>query len=109
MNGLKKIYGIEIEYQWNDYTPRAKVSIEAESIAKEAIRCVVGDANTAPPVVTSGSNDFHFYTIKHPNVKATMIGIGAGLVPGLHHPDMTLSKSALDVGARILAETLKRA
>ena len=38
-----------------------------------------------------------------------MIGIGADLGPGLHHPDMTFNKEALDIGARVLAETLKKA
>lgn len=108
IDGLEKLYGIPIEYNWCDYTPGAEVSKVAETVAKEAICHVAGDAALAPAVVTSGSDDFHFYTIKYPNVKATMIGVGANLVPGLHHPNMTFNKSALDTGAQILAETLRR-
>ncbi len=33
----------------------------------------------------------------------------ADLVPGLHHPNMSFNKSALDMGARIVAEAFKRA
>lgn len=109
LNALEKLYGVEIEWKWCDFTPGAEVSMEAETIADQAIRLVIGDEATAPPVITSGSDDFHFYTIQNPEVKATMIGIGADLVPGLHHPNMTFNKSALDLGARILAETLIRA
>lgn len=109
LNGLSNFYGVEILWEWTDYTPGAEVSAEAESIADQAIRYIVGDEAAAPPVITSGSDDFHFYTVKNPDLKATMIGIGADLQPGLHHPKMTFQKSALDIGARILAETLLRA
>jgi amidohydrolase len=109
IRSLIDLYGVDIEWNWSDFTPGAEVSKEAETIADEAIRQIVGAEGTAPPVITSGSDDFHFYTIKKPELKATMIGIGADLRPGLHHPNMTFNKSVLDLGARILAETLARA
>ncbi|WP_066069056.1 amidohydrolase [Neobacillus soli] len=109
LNGLKNLYGVEMDWKWIDFTPGAEVSADAEAIADQAIRYIVGEEGLAPPVITSGSDDFHFYTVKNPALKATMIGVGADLQPGLHHPKMTFQKSALDVGARILAETLLRA
>jgi amidohydrolase len=109
INCLKDLYGVEIEWKWSDFTPGAEVSADAEAIAEDAILNVAGREVLAPPVITSGSDDFHFYTIKNPELKATMIGVGADLQPGLHHPKMTFDKSALDLGARILAETLLRA
>ncbi|QKG84844.1 amidohydrolase [Kroppenstedtia pulmonis] len=107
INSLKDLYGVDIEWNWFDYVPGAEVSAEAEAIAYESIRGIVGEV--APPVITPGSDDFHFYTKKNPELKATMIGLGADLQPGLHHPKMTFDKSVLDVGARILAESLLRA
>nr|WP_026023015.1 amidohydrolase [Paenisporosarcina sp. TG20] len=109
IEGLEKLYNVNIEWKWTDFTPGAEVSEEAESIAEQAIREVLGPESTAPPVITSGSDDFHFYTIKNPQLKATMIGVGADLTPGLHHPNMTFNKSALDLGSRILAKTLMKA
>ncbi|MDR7078549.1 amidohydrolase [Neobacillus niacini] len=109
LGSLCDLYGIKIEWNWSDFTPGAEVSSEAEAIAEEAIRHTVGDEALASPVITSGSDDFHFYTIQNPKLKATMIGVGADLQPGLHHPKMTFNKSALNIGARILAETLLRA
>jgi amidohydrolase len=109
LNSLANFYGVEIQWEWTDYTPGAEVSAVAEAIADQAIRHVVGDVAAASPVITSGSDDFHFYTIKKPDLKATMIGVGADLQPGLHHPKMSFHKSALDIGARVLAETLLRA
>ncbi|WP_286230746.1 amidohydrolase [Neobacillus mesonae] len=109
LGGIGALYGIEIKWNWYDFVPGAEVSIDAEAIAREAIRSVAGDEVLAPSVITSGADDFHFYTIRKPELKATMVGVGADLKPGLHHPKMTFDRSALDLGARILAETLQRA
>ena len=107
LNGIAALHGVKIDWEWDDYTPAAEVSEEAVRIADSAIRAVLGDAQTAAPVNTPGADDFHFYTVKKPELKATMIGIGADLQPGLHHPDMSFNHEALDIGARILAATLK--
>lgn len=109
INSLQDLYGVDIEWKWSDFTPGAEVSADAEAIAEEAILSVAGRETLAPPVITSGSDDFHFYTIKNPKLKATMIGVGADLQPGLHHPKMSFNPSSLDLGARILAETLLKA
>lgn len=107
--GLRKLFEIDIEWKWNDYVPGAEVSIEAENIATQAIRRIAGDGALAAPVITPGSDDFHFYTIKKPELKATMLGIGANLQPGLHHPNMSFHHGVLDLGAQVLAETLCKA
>lgn len=103
---ISELHQVTISSDWIDSTPGADVSEDAAAIAEEAIRKVVGDTNTMPAVVTPGSDDFHFYTIHDPKLKATMIGIGADLKPGLHHPDMTFNHEALEIGAKVLAQTL---
>ncbi|WP_210364056.1 amidohydrolase [Bacillus sp. REN3] len=109
IEGLKNFFGVDIYWDWVDFTPGAEVSPEAEEIARKAILKAAGIEALAEPVITSGSDDFHFYTVKKPELKAAMIGIGANLAPGLHHPKMTFDYSALDFGARILAETILNA
>lgn len=109
IQAIAEMYDVEIETEWTDYTPAAEVSKEAVDIAESAILETVGEEGYAPAVITSGSDDFHFYTIHRPELKATMIGIGADLQPGLHHPNMTFNREALDVGAQVLATTLKKA
>lgn len=109
IQAIGKLYGVEIQTEWNDYTPAAEVSEEATEIATAAILETVGEVGYAPAVVTAGSDDFHFYTIHRPKLKAAMLGIGADLQPGLHHPNMTFNTEALDIGARVLAATLKKA
>lgn len=106
---IAELYTTGIDLKWADYTPAAEVSDEAAAIARAGIVDVLGEAGLAEDVVTSGSDDFHFYTIRNPELKATMIGLGADLGPGLHHPEMTFNRDALISGAKILAETLKRA
>jgi amidohydrolase len=108
LEAIAKLHGVEISWEWDDYTPAAEVSEEAMGIADSAIRSVVGDARTAAPLQTTGADDFHFYTIKKPELKAAMLGVGADLAPGLHHPEMEFNPEALDIGAQVLAETLRR-
>lgn len=111
-NGIRSIselHNIEIDLNWSDYTPAAEVAEEAAEIAAEAIKETLGEDAFAPAIITSGSDDFHFYTIHRPDIKAAMIGIGADLGPGLHHPNMTFNYDSLDIGARVLASTLQKA
>lgn len=105
---IAKLHDVEITFEWTDYTPAAEVSETAMKIADAAIRDILGDAATAPPVHTTGADDFHFYTIKKPELHAAMIGIGADLTPGLHHPNMIFNHKALDIGARVLANIIRR-
>ncbi|ANU10082.1 amidohydrolase [Planococcus antarcticus DSM 14505] len=104
---IAKLHDVEITFEWTDYTPAAEVSDTAMQIADAAIRKTLGDESTAPPIQTTGADDFHFYTIRKPELHAAMIGIGADLSPGLHHPDMSFNHKALDMGARVLANTVK--
>ena len=108
--GLKQIgemFEIEVAWQWVDITPGAEVSNEALQVAGRSIVEALGKSYLAPAVVTAGSDDFHFYTIKNPQLKAAMIGVGANLAPGLHHPKMTFDQKALIDGAKVVAMTLK--
>lgn len=106
LHALTKLFAIEIDWEWQDITPGAEVSMEAASMAREGIISVVGLENLAEEVITSGSDDFHFYTIRDPEVKAAMIGIGADLAPGLHHPKMTFNYDSLLIGAKVIWKTL---
>lgn len=106
---IRRQYDIDLNWEWIDYTPGAVVSQEAADHAAQSIVDVCGQEALAPHIYTPGSDDFHFYTVKQPTLQATMIGVGANLAPGLHHPHMTFDHRALKVGADVLAETLKTA
>lgn len=106
---LSHMFEVEIDWKWLDFTPGAEVSDVAARIAELSIIEACSIDYLAPAIVTPGSDDFHYYTIKKPELQATMIGIGADLAPGLHHPHMTFNKEALQIGANIMATTLKNA
>ncbi len=110
-SGLKSIqqqFEIDMSWKWIDFTPGAEVSPTAANMAKNAIIEALGEGHLADEITTPGSDDFHFYTIKKPELKAAMIGIGANLTPGLHHPKMTFDRSALIDAAKVLACALEK-
>jgi hypothetical protein len=47
---------------------------------------VVGEEKCATAVVTPGGEEFHFYAYSKPHLQTTMLGVGCGVTPGLHHP-----------------------
>lgn len=110
-SGLKSIqqqFEIDMSWEWIDFTPGAEVSPTAANMAKNAIIEALGEGHLADEITTPGSDDFHFYTVKKPELKAAMIGIGANLTPGLHHPKMTFDRSALIDAAKVLACVLEK-
>ncbi|MFD5854021.1 M20 peptidase aminoacylase family protein [Cytobacillus pseudoceanisediminis] len=91
----------------NDYgIAAAEVSNEALEMAEQAIVNCLGKEKLAAPLITPGGDDFHFYTIKKPHLKATMVGLGCDLKPGLHHPNMTFNRDSLLNGINILSEII---
>lgn len=110
-SGLKSIqqqFEIDMSWKWVDFTPGAEVSPTAALMAKNAIIEALGEEHLADEITTPGSDDFHFYTVKKPELKAAMIGIGANLTPGLHHPKMSFDRSALIDAAEVLACVLEK-
>ncbi|WP_368996661.1 M20 peptidase aminoacylase family protein [Caldifermentibacillus hisashii] len=102
LSTIANLYGVTIELTHEDYVPAAVLNDTAISIMKKAIIETVGENNMKPSILTPGGDDFHFYSIKKPTLKATMLGLGCDLRPGLHHPLMTLNEEALLIGVNIL-------
>ncbi|MGG3449184.1 M20 peptidase aminoacylase family protein [Domibacillus aminovorans] len=106
---ISLLYEVKIDYEWMDFTPAAEVSKDAEAFLRKGIIKVAGSEALAEPLITPGSDDFHFYTIKRPHIKAAMMGLGSDLVPGLHHPNMTFDRRVIKIGADVLAASVKYA
>ncbi|CAH0192151.1 N-acyl-L-amino acid amidohydrolase [Peribacillus sp. Bi96] len=103
---LAFVHGVEIKLEPAANVAAAIVNEQAQEIMAEAIADTLGKENLVAPVITTGGEDFHFYTLKRPEVKATMLGLGCDLTPGLHHPDMTFNKDALFSGIEILTKAI---
>ncbi|KAB2338573.1 amidohydrolase [Cytobacillus depressus] len=106
ISSVSNLYQVEITYSYESNVVAAEVNEEAQAIMAESIAQVLGKENLLPPSITSGGEDFHFYSVKRPQVKATMLGLGCGLTPGLHHPKMTFDREALLSGIEILTRAI---
>lgn len=103
---LEQMYHVMIPLEMGQHIAAAVLNEDAQEMMKQAIEDVLGEENVVPPIVTTGGDDFHFYTIKRPHLKATMLGLGCNLQPGLHHPHMEFDRSALLIGTEILAKAI---
>lgn len=106
IEAVSTLYGATITTTIGAHIAAATVHEEAKAILRQAIIDTVGIENCAPDVVTPGGEDFHFYAYKRPNLKTTMLGLGCGVTPGLHHPQMTFNREQLAVGVEILTKTI---
>lgn len=107
-DAINQRYGIDIQTTSNGIAA-AKTNDEAIAIMNQAIKDALGEQQADEPLQTPGGDDFHFYTIKKPELKATMLGLGCDLKPGLHHPHMTFNHKALINGVNILHQAILRA
>lgn len=102
LDSVRALYNTEIEILSEGGIVAAITNDEAIDIMRRAIVRTLGDQGLADPLVTPGGDDFHYYKIHKPELKATMLGLGCGLSPGLHHPNMTFDHEAMMVGVDIL-------
>ena len=85
----------KIESIWLGGVPAASKSDRLIEIASDAIKDSLGETALANVLTTSGGEDFHYYPMAIPGLKSTVLGIGAGLLPGLHKADMTFNLDAI--------------
>ncbi|HLR75177.1 MAG TPA: M20 peptidase aminoacylase family protein [Virgibacillus sp.] len=103
---VSALYDVTIDYEANAHIVASEVDEDAKRIMNQAIIDTVGETACVPEIITPGGEDFHFYTNAKPDLKATMLGLGCGVTPGLHHPEMTFNEEHLPTGAQIIARAL---
>ncbi|WP_246432025.1 M20/M25/M40 family metallo-hydrolase [Paenibacillus endophyticus] len=97
-----------VELRMKNRMAAARPDPYLEALVGDVIAELLGDDGRVQPPVTPGGEDFHFYPLHKPELRATMIGLGCGLLPGLHHPQMRFDLDALEIGATILALSVVR-
>lgn len=107
-NMLSNYHGVKIDLSISSSVAAAVINEEASNLLEEAIVETVGKDHLVPMITTTGGDDFHFYTIKRPALKATMLAVGCDLDPGLHHPQMTFNYQAIEPSVEILVTALRR-
>lgn len=103
---IAALYSVEISLHTAAFVAAATIDNQAKSFMERAIIETLGNKKLMPPITTSGGEDFHFYTLKRPKLKATMLGLGCNLKPGLHHPQMTFNHEAIFAGIEILSRAI---
>ncbi|MFL0584751.1 amidohydrolase [Solibacillus silvestris] len=106
IDAVSALYGAAITTTIGAHIAAAQVDEEAKAIMRQAIIETVGTAYCAPDIVTPGGEDFHFYAYTKPHLKTTMLGLGCGVTPGLHHPQMTFNQEQLETGVEIIKRAL---
>lgn len=100
--------GSPVTLRMKSRTAAASPDPGLEALVGTVVAELLGDGGYAPPPVTPGGEDFHFYALRKPELRATMVGLGCGLQPGLHHPHMQFDLDALETGTAVLALTVVR-
>jgi amidohydrolase len=108
IDGVAVTYQATIDVQPGSRMVAAEVSDEAKLLMEQAIIDVLGEENLRAAPVSPGAEDFHYYTVERPQIKATMLALGCDLTPGLHHPHMQFDQKALVKGVEILANVVVR-
>lgn len=102
------VNGAEVSVEPHASMVAAEASVEFEEIVSKAIVEALGEDRLVQPPVTPGGEDFHFYKTRYPQLKATMVGLGTDLAPGLHHPKMNFQLDSLLNGIKILSLTVTK-
>jgi amidohydrolase len=105
---LSDYHEVEIDLSIRSSVAAAVINMEASKIMEEAIIDTVGIKHLVPMITTTGGDDFHFYTIKKPHLKATMLAVGCDLEPGLHHPNMMFNHDAIEPSVKIIVKALMK-
>lgn len=105
---IAELYGVAIDAVSEDGTPAAEIGQRASTALADAIVAQASADALRPVIVTPGADDFHFYTVGRPELAGAMLAVGCDLAPGLHHPGLSYDPAPLPVGARILADAVRR-
>lgn len=103
---VEELFGVTIHLKVHANLVAAIVNEEACELMEKAIEKVLGNDCLEPPIITPGGEDFHFYSSHRSNLKATMLGLGCDLSPGLHHPKMKFDQECIHTGIEILSHVV---
>ncbi|WP_416150375.1 M20 peptidase aminoacylase family protein [Salipaludibacillus sp. HK11] len=107
VKSLSDYHQISIKIEVDAFMQAAIINEHARGLMEGAIYETQGAQSLRPVVITTGGDDFHFYTIKRPELKASMLAIGCDLKPGLHHPWMTFNQKIIPDAVKVLTKVIE--
>lgn len=109
IEGTAAVYGASVQTEIVGTCPASSFNDSTAAMAKEAIIEELGQDGLIDSAATTVGEDFNFYGMYRPQLKTGFIGLGCGLVPGLHAPDMTFKHEDMLHGCHILQKLIYKA
>ncbi len=102
-----RAFGGEATIAFRQFCPAA---VYDEALKAEVAECIcetVGADNLAKDC-GGGGEDFHFFKLERPKLRAAYFGVGVGAEPGLHAPDMHFDDTKLPLGVDVFEKMVMR-
>lgn len=103
------VYGAKAAAEIVGTCPASSFDSSTAEIAREAIVEELGEKGLINEAATTVGEDFNFYAMYKKQLKTGFIGLGCGLQPGLHDPEMTFNHADMIHGCRILQKMVYKA
>lgn len=100
--------GCDVDIEVIPGLPAGIIDDYMAKVASEAITEVLGPEGTMTVRDTPGGDDFTIYPFSKREMKATFLGLGCDLTPGLHDPAMNFDTRALANGVSIIAAMIQK-
>lgn len=105
IKGVAEGLGASVELEWVLFAPAKEYDQGFKDEVAEVIKEVVGEDNLRPDC-GGGAEDFHYFKLKKPSIKAAYFGIGVGAAPGLHRAEMSFDPSFLPKAVEVMEKVV---
>lgn len=102
-----KAHGATAEIDFGLICPAAEYDEALVEEVADVIRTELGEDKIAKNC-GGGGEDFHFYHMERPHIRAAYFGVGVGATPGLHAATMNFDPKYLPMGVKVFVELLRR-
>ncbi|MBT0883432.1 amidohydrolase [Campylobacter sp. RM9333] len=100
ITNIANAYDAKVSFEYLINIPAAVINKDLAKICEKVISNTLGEENLIKEQFTPGGEDFFFYPIKL-GIPSAFMGLGVDCAPGLHHPEMSLNKNALENGVKL--------
>lgn len=105
--GVAAAYGANVNLSYGTVCPACWYDDDFVEEVKAAICETAGKENLAKDC-GGGGEDFHFYKLARPEMKAAYFGVGVGATPGLHAATMHFDDTLLPLGVAVFENVVLR-
>lgn len=114
LEGMKRVventalaFDAKASIEFSTVCPAAEYDEELVREVEDAICAEVGQDKLAKPC-GGGGEDFHFFKLAKPSLKAAYFGVGVGAEPGLHNATMHFDDTKLAMGVDVMVALAKK-